>query len=401
MASFAKLLRNSNFVKLGDFNGQILVGRVVHRVNDDLYIDFGLKFNAICRRPEENAEKYVVGADVLIKLIDPELSERFMGSKNDLTLLEADAKLLGLYTKRRNDQRDGRGQRNSDESRTKRIGGGILAGGGAALSLSLFGLGKKEGTDENGRMGTNDDNAGQHLLLIREADLYFESNLVENAYNVLRRHRSTKNPELLWRIARVLYKLGRQTKNAAERDRLCFEAFEFAQKALDHQPSTGSFGAHKWYAILLDRTAELEGNKARIAKAMEVKAHFERALELNPTDATTWHLLGVWHYELADLSTHKRWLASLVYGSPPETTYDEALRCFERAETLAPGFYSANNYYLGLVYEKMNRKEEAVKQFKMAYNAPMAEPDDLDYHNKALSRLKSYKYNEEQLCKEK
>lgn len=56
MASFAKLLRTSKFVDLGDFTGRILIGRVMHRVNDDLYIDFGLKFNAICKRPEKQPE---------------------------------------------------------------------------------------------------------------------------------------------------------------------------------------------------------------------------------------------------------------------------------------------------------------------------------------------------------
>uniref|UniRef100_A0A914HF96 Uncharacterized protein n=1 Tax=Globodera rostochiensis TaxID=31243 RepID=A0A914HF96_GLORO len=386
MASFAKLLRNSSFVRLGDFNGQMLIGRVVHRVNDDLYIDFGLKFNAVCKRPEKDAEKYVIGSQVLIKLIDPELSERFMGSKSDLTLLEADAKLIGLHYNKN--------QRSGDSSQKNRFG--ILAGGGAALSLSLFGLGKD---DKDKQKEANDE---QPLLLIREADLYYEASLIDNAYKVLRRHRSSNNPEVLWRLARVLYKQGRAARSADESKRLCYEAFDFAKKALENQPTTGSFGAHKWYAILLDRTAELEGNKARISKALEVKSHFERALELNAFDATTWHLLGVWHYEFADLPSHMRWLASMVYATPPKSTYDEALRCFERAETISPSFYAANNYYLGLVYEKMNQRDEALEQFKKAYYLPMADLDDRMYHEKAMAHLcRNYKYDEERLIKEK
>jgi hypothetical protein len=47
------------------------------------------------------------------------------------------------------------------------------------------------------------------------------------------------------------------------------------------------------YAITLNYVSELEGKKAQIAKAMEVKSHLERALELNPLDATTWHILGM------------------------------------------------------------------------------------------------------------
>lgn len=37
----------------------------------------------------------------------------------------------------------------------------------------------------------------------------------------------------------------------------------------------------------------MEGYKARIMRSPEVKAHFERALEINALDdPTTWHLLG-------------------------------------------------------------------------------------------------------------
>ncbi|CAJ0609094.1 unnamed protein product [Cylicocyclus nassatus] len=94
--TFSRMLRQSKFVQLGDFNGRLVTGRIVHRVQDDLYIDFGLKFNAVCKAPPVNSEAYREGATVLLRLHDPELSERFLGSKHDLTLLEADATLVRL-----------------------------------------------------------------------------------------------------------------------------------------------------------------------------------------------------------------------------------------------------------------------------------------------------------------
>ncbi|VDN49523.1 unnamed protein product, partial [Gongylonema pulchrum] len=45
-----------------------------------------------------NRRKYAIGTKVLLRLHDPELSELFLGSKTELTLLEADATILGLYT---------------------------------------------------------------------------------------------------------------------------------------------------------------------------------------------------------------------------------------------------------------------------------------------------------------
>jgi hypothetical protein len=52
--TFAQMFRRSKFVSLGDLNNKYLVGRIVEVVGDDLYIDYGGKFNAVCKRPEKN-----------------------------------------------------------------------------------------------------------------------------------------------------------------------------------------------------------------------------------------------------------------------------------------------------------------------------------------------------------
>uniref|UniRef100_A0A914VLW5 S1 motif domain-containing protein n=1 Tax=Plectus sambesii TaxID=2011161 RepID=A0A914VLW5_9BILA len=106
-ASFPRLLRESKLMQLGDISGRVVIGNIVHVMADDLYIDFGGKFDAVCKVPRmrqdnqsgrNNPERYVRGASVLLRLHDLELSERFLGSKVDLTLLEADATLIGLYS---------------------------------------------------------------------------------------------------------------------------------------------------------------------------------------------------------------------------------------------------------------------------------------------------------------
>lgn len=98
--TFATLLRNSRFMDMGDPEEKMVVGKIYHIVNDDLYIDFGWKFYCVCPRPKNNASSYIRGAKVRLIIKDLELSSKFLGFEKDLTLLEADCQLIGLQQDR-------------------------------------------------------------------------------------------------------------------------------------------------------------------------------------------------------------------------------------------------------------------------------------------------------------
>jgi small subunit ribosomal protein S28 len=95
--TFAKMFRQSKFVQLGGLKGRLLSGRIVDVVDDDLYIDFGGKFHAVVQRPQtKQRDQYTIGAVVSIRLQSWEMAARFLGASRHISLLEADAQLVGL-----------------------------------------------------------------------------------------------------------------------------------------------------------------------------------------------------------------------------------------------------------------------------------------------------------------
>ncbi|XP_049638103.1 regulator of microtubule dynamics protein 1 [Suncus etruscus] len=225
--------------------------------------------------------------------------------------------------------------------------------------------------------------------ILEQADYLYESGETKKLYQLLTQYTKSEDAELLWRLARASRDMAQLSETSEEEKKLLiYEALEYAKRALEKNEL--SFAAHKWYAICINDVGDYEGIKVKIANAYVIKEHFEKAIELNPKDATSIHLLGIWCYTFAEMPWYQRRIAKMLFGTPPTSTYEEALSYFQKAEQVDPNFYSKNLLLLGKTYLKLNNKKLAAFWLMKAKDYPAHTEEDKKIQTEASQLLTGF-----------
>ncbi|XP_045919304.1 regulator of microtubule dynamics protein 1 [Micropterus dolomieu] len=223
--------------------------------------------------------------------------------------------------------------------------------------------------------------------VLEQADYLYSCAETEKLYHLLLRYKDSDDAECLWRLARASRDLALMTNLEARRKKeLVYESLDYAKKALEKDEKC--FAAHKWYAVCLSDAGEYEGVKVKIGNSYIIREHLERAIQLNPKDATSIHILGYWCFAFAELPWYQRKVAAAIFSSPPTSTYEEALEFFLKAEEVDPNFYSTNLLMLGKTYMAMKDKQNALLWLTKAKEYPAHTLEDKEVHKEAVDLLK-------------
>lgn len=194
-----------------------------------------------------------------------------------------------------------------------------------------------------------------------------------------------KNADLLRRIAKQYGESQNDTRDKAERRRIGNIALDYAKRAV--AADAGNARAQLALAISYGRVAPYLDNKTKIAYSKLVKLHVDKALTLDPRNDLAWHVLGAWHYELADLSPVMRTIAQLIYGKLPAASNEEAVKAFTKAVELNPQRVG-NHVELGRALAAAGRKAEARAALEKGLSLPNRQRDDPETKERARAALK-------------
>ena len=194
----------------------------------------------------------------------------------------------------------------------------------------------------------------------KKIDNYQENNDFEKALQLTIKQYEFKynkeEVEILWRLARGYFDLADQTINEEEKKKYINLGLPYARKALDLFPSSSK--ANHWYAVLIGQKGILEGTKQKILNSYDVQKYCLKAIEIDPYYDGSLHVMGRWHYNVADLSWLERTIASAVYATPPKGSFNEAIDYFKRAIDANP--IDIRHYlWLGKSYYSIGEKNKA------------------------------------------
>jgi tetratricopeptide (TPR) repeat protein len=195
--------------------------------------------------------------------------------------------------------------------------------------------------------------------IIQQSDEFHAKDDVKNNFAVLQNaveNEGLKDAELDWRLARAYYQMADESDDAEVKKTYVLKANDLASSAVQAKPD--NFATQKWAGIVLGKVGEFVSTKEKIANAYTIRDYFTKAIELNAKDATSQHCLGVWHWKILQIGMVERGIASMLFGSPPSTTYEECEKCLlASAELDANQVY--NNLLLGDLYYAQRKWDEA------------------------------------------
>jgi tetratricopeptide (TPR) repeat protein len=167
--------------------------------------------------------------------------------------------------------------------------------------------------------------------------------------------------EILLRISQQCSNLIAVAKSPAEAEAFARRSLDEAKQAVALAPQNPK--AHLALAVAYGRLTDLVDNRTKVEYSRYVKAEADKALELDPTDDYTYHVLGRWNYAVATLNPFLKLIAKFVYGGMPDASLQEAVRDYKKAIDLNPQRV-IHHHELARTYVALGQMDEARKEWE-------------------------------------
>lgn len=135
--------------------------------------------------------------------------------------------------------------------------------------------------------------------------------------------------------ANLLSQLGFREDDEEQKVAMFRKAITYGHTAVRHQPD--DYRAHLALSRAYGRLAQVVGIREQLQLSRFVKQQAEMAVRFNPKSDIAWHIIGKWHFRIADLNWMERTVADAVLGGVPKgASFEKARQAFEKAVAIKP-----------------------------------------------------------------
>lgn len=196
-----------------------------------------------------------------------------------------------------------------------------------------------------------------------------------------------RNYEALWKATRDAVDVGEYNPDGKERDRLYSLAEQYARRAVEANPNDAE--GHFQLARALGRKALSLGKRDQVRYAGDVRSEALAALKLNPRQAGALHVMGMWNYNVMQLSGMTRFMAKTFLGGKvfDSANWDDAQKYMEESVAIEPGRL-VHHLDLARVYKARDNKEKARAEYEATIRATPTEYNDKKYQAEAAEEIK-------------
>lgn len=183
----------------------------------------------------------------------------------------------------------------------------------------------------------------------------------------------------LWRSSFLYSRIGNRLEEETEQENYFDRAIELAEKALavDSSDSQSNFVM----AVAMGRKALISGARDRVAASRAIKKYADRAIRYDSTNAGAWHVLGRWHFKVANLSWVERIAANTLFGGIPGDASNKKAAEYIRKAISLNDQYVLYYYDLARVYKELGKDKQAIETCQAAIDLSVLTPDDMEIKN--------------------
>jgi len=186
-----------------------------------------------------------------------------------------------------------------------------------------------------------------------------------------------ENLGLLLRISKQYGDLVEITKSKEDAQIYAEKALSYGRRAVAIDDKNAK--AHLNLAICYGKLTDFVSNKVKMEYARLIHDETQRSIDLDATDDYAWHVMGRWHFGVANLNGMLRALAGFVYGGGlPPASNDEAARCLKKAAEIAPQ-RMMHHAELAKVYTAVGKSDLAAQEWQNVLGIRPLDTQDENY----------------------